>query len=421
MKRQNRRIILIVLLALIVLSGISIVVIRYANKNKAGDDVVELIEKQLDEVNKFCSVETRPEEDNSRTAFALEMFKKVCAASDSNVCFSPLAAEYGLMMIANAADGQTLGEIMTTMKRKPELLEQMNKEAKNYMSFINEEHLDSVSMYNMMWLNNLKEPSYTSKCKRYFDAEISTLDFNSNDAKKTMEASVRKKTKGLLKPEIGDISDAKIILMNLLSFKGKWKFPFYEEFTEKSTFHNADGTEAKVYMMHGIYEDGECSYQHTNKGYSVVSLRFSDRHYEMELYLPDEGKSVDGCIAKFDNAPIVRDENIKVKLYLPRFDVSASADLVSIFRTMGITSAFNEMANFSKLSTPDQYVRKILHSARVSIDESGCMAAACNTTVLLSKLCEMNEVKLRFDRPFFYIIRETDSRTALFMGRVNKL
>ena len=236
-----------------------------------------------------------------------------------------------------------------------------------------------------------------------------------------METSVRKKTDGLLKPEIGDISDAKIILMNLLSFKGKWKFPFYEEFTEKSTFHNADGTEAKVSMMHGIYEDGDCSYQHTDKGYSVVSLRFSDRHYEMELYLPDEGKSVDGCIAKFDNAPIVREENTKVYLDLPRFDVSTSIDLVSVFRTMGITSAFNEMANFSKLSTPDQYVRKILHSARVSVDESGCMAAACNTTVLLSKLCEMNEVKLRFDRPFFYIIRETDSRAALFMGRVNKL
>ncbi|MEX2351054.1 MAG: serpin family protein, partial [Balneolaceae bacterium] len=55
------------------------------------------------------------------------------------------------------------------------------------------------------------------------------------------------------------------------------------------------------------------------------------------------------------------------------------------------------------------------HKTFISVDEEGTEASASTSVVL----AESGSLEVRFDRPFFFVIREVESDTILFMGTMN--
>ena len=75
-------------------------------------------------------------------------------------------------------------------------------------------------------------------------------------------------------------------------------------------------------------------------------------------------------------------------------------------------------ADFTGISVdpePRLYIRHVLHKAFISVDEMGTEAAA-STGVILDIVSVPFVVEI--DRPFIYIIRDGQTGTILFIGRV---
>jgi serpin B len=92
---------------------------------------------------------------------------------------------------------------------------------------------------------------------------------------------------------------------------------------------------------------------------------------------------------------------------------------------MGMTDAFDpSTADFSGMveGTPPEplYIGAVLHKAFVSIDEKGTEAAAATVVEMAAGAAPPEEEPpdVRINRPFLFAIRDTESGTLLFLGRV---
>jgi len=69
--------------------------------------------------------------------------------------------------------------------------------------------------------------------------------------------------------------------------------------------------------------------------------------------------------------------------------------------------------------TKDLFIRDVVHQAFVSVDEAGTEAAAATAVVMALKAAPMEEpIELDIDRPFIFLIRDIETKTILFLGRV---
>ena len=92
---------------------------------------------------------------------------------------------------------------------------------------------------------------------------------------------------------------------------------------------------------------------------------------------------------------------------------------------MGIETAFGDGADFSNMASMDAFISKIIHKTHISLDRKGTKAAA-STAVIMTKNAvvepyESSQKIVCLDRPFAYMIVETDNMTPVFMGTVNSI
>jgi serpin B len=106
---------------------------------------------------------------------------------------------------------------------------------------------------------------------------------------------------------------------------------------------------------------------------------------------------------------------------LPRFRVEYGTVLNGILTTVGMGDAFDsERADFHGIrAARDVYINQVVQKAVVEVNEEGTEAAALTTFVLEMGVGPRRPFILVVDRPFFFAIRDNESRVVLFMGVVN--
>ena len=111
------------------------------------------------------------------------------------------------------------------------------------------------------------------------------------------------------------------------------------------------------------------------------------------------------------------------RLAMPKFSMEKSIDNVEgILQDMGVTEAFLMDADFDKIGE-DLYVSRILHKAKIEVDEEGTKAAAATAVMVNDTAAFIEEEIIDFimDKPFVYVLQDTETGIILFMGRVNNL
>ena len=109
----------------------------------------------------------------------------------------------------------------------------------------------------------------------------------------------------------------------------------------------------------------------------------------------------------------------QVALSMPKFEFESDYSLVNYLSEMGMPIAFSGAADFSGMTgNRDLFIGEILHKAFVSVDEAGTEAAAATAVVMKLTATPEEPVEVKIDSPFVFMIRDIETGSILFIGRV---
>jgi len=210
----------------------------------------------------------------------------------------------------------------------------------------------------------------------------------------------------------------RLVLTNAIYFNAAWAEPFEPDLTEDGPFYLLDGREVSVPMMRQMasfgYAEGE--------GVQAVELPYDGRELSMVILLPDAGE-FDTFESVLDGGRVDRMvKNLahrQVALAMPRFEFESGFSLVDALTALGMPDAFSGAADFSGMTgTRDLSIRDVIHKAFVSVDEAGTEAAAATAVIMGEAAMQEEPVEVTVDRPFIFVIRDIETGTVLFVGRV---
>ena len=369
----------------------------------------------------------------SSNDIAFPLFNKVCAQTEptKNVIVSPLSLTEVLVMLNNGAKGETLNQINALLGTKDIPLEEQNSaisELNNYL--IAADSKTSVAIANSQWIDdNLKiKDEYVNINAKWLNAETRNQDLATEKTMNDINSWCDKNTQGCIKKLLEDplSEDCRLALINALYFKGMWSKKFDKGNTTDEDFTNSNGSKQKVKMMHQT----EVFSAYEGEDMDMVEFAYGDKRFCMDVILPHEGKNLDECLKGFSSKTFSEYVNNSygrdVAVSMPRMELKFMASLIKPLIALGMTDAFiGGVADFSGITDYDKlFVDKLLQATYIKVDEEGTEAAAV-TAAFLNKYAsvgpEPNLLIFNMNRPFAFIIREKDSNTILFMGKVRTL
>jgi serpin B len=142
----------------------------------------------------------------------------------------------------------------------------------------------------------------------------------------------------------------------------------------------------------------------------------------MVIFLPEEDQFEvfeESLDATRVNSILERLEYKQVALVMPQYEFEAEFSLKDTLATMGMPIAFSGAADFSGMTgSRDLFIGDVLHKAFVSVDEAGTEAAAATAVVMELTGIPGDPIQVTINHPFVFLIRDLDTGTILFVGRV---
>ena len=368
--------------------------------------------------------------------FALALYARL-QGEDGNLFFSPYSISTALAMTYAGARGRTAAQMADVLHfpvgTKPAGLNprQLASEFGKLIKGLNakgKEGAYELSVANALWGQKgygfLTE--FLQLVEKHYDSRLNQVDFvgATEKARQTINAWVEKKTndkiKNLIPKGILD-SMTRLVLTNAIYFKGNWARQFEEDRTHEAPFTLTDGQKVDVAMMN---QTANFSYMET-EALQGLELPYVNDELSMIVLLPKELDGL-GALEKsltLDNLSewFGKVQKREVVVSIPKFKLTSQFSLAAVLKAMGMTDAFSGNADFSGMNgRRDLAISAVIHKAYVDVNEEGTEAAAA--TAVTMRLTSMapgpRPPVFRADHPFLFLIRDNQSGSLLFIGRV---
>lgn len=364
--------------------------------------------------------------------FAFDLYQAL-KQTDGNVFYSPYSISEVLAMTYAGARGETeismaeaLHFILSQERLHPAFnsldlqLKQRGEGAKG-----KDEEGFRLNVVNAIWGQKDYEflEQFLDVLAQNYGAGLRIVDFinKTEESRITINNWVSEQTEEKIKDLIpqGAVNGAtRLVLTNAIYFNAAWQYPFAEEATSNGMFHLLDGSEVTVPMM---YQTESFKYAE-GVDYQMVELPYDKQELSMVILLPKEGQFE--AFEESLNAEMVQEiignlEGIRVALTMPKFEYDSSFGLKDALTTLGMGVAFTENADFSGMNGKrDLLIQDVLHKAFVSVDEAGTEAAAASAVIVGVTSMPSQPVEFKIDRPFVFFIRDIQTGSIIFVGRV---
>lgn len=408
-KKQTFLIICIVLLSLIIIG--SIVLRKLYNDNP---------DEPVDPGNNTQIVTTSD----------FQLIKEVNKLEDKNYLISPLSISYAFLMASEGALGDTKTQITNLFG---------DYKVKN-ISIPNR-----IGIANGMFLKDTYKDvinkDFTNTLTTKYNSDIITAPFK---GPVLINNWVNDKTFGMIPNLLETISpDFVLGLANAVAIDVEWRNTFACESTRSDKFTKETGETVDAVMMSESLSD--IAYIENDDVIGIVKDYYSyDKNGEKVFNSDDSAVSLEyiAIMPKGNLKEYINDFNknkldelyeskkystnsLKYHLYLPRYSYNYSFDqLVSVMGNLGVVDAFDPAkANFNGMEDSENlslYINTAVHKTVIELNEAGTKAAAV-TFLSFDKNTSVPDYKIKdvkFNKPFFYIIREKGSDNIWFFGTV---
>ncbi|WP_168564068.1 serpin family protein [Crateriforma spongiae] len=365
---------------------------------------------------------------SEQNRLSIDMLRRLCKADDKNIFCSPMNIHMALSLLEPAAKGPTKEELRSLLYRDKNtdslfrpFIEQMTDQDQTGVE---------ISMGSNLWLRSgldIRAKYESLLADRFAGVEHADFHHEQDESIAAINDWVSDATAGRI-PKLASrdtvTKDTLMFLASAIYFKGSWSESFSKQRTRPRTFHLADGTTKEVPMMQKNIRiqtmDGDT--------YRIGILPYGDkiRRMEMVILLPDSHDGLSSMIDQMDLSTLntqlaKRPKRRRTLVTLPKFELSSSYDLIPHLQQMGIETAFTNAADFSGITKQDRIkLSAVLHKAVIQVDEEGTVAAAVTGVGgIRATSVPAPPPTFNVDRPFAFLIRDNQTGSILFVGRVN--
>lgn len=277
------------------------------------------------------------------------------------------------------------------------------------------------------------EPAYLDVASRLFGAETDTLDFKSqpDQAVAAINGWADKATDGLV-PQVVDPAnlnrEAAAYLANAPFFKGEWRQTFRGG--RNAPFLFGDGNERDFHLMEGKFSVPLAEV----RGWRAVRLAYGSprqtdsARFVMDVMTPSRRVASIPPLGAEAMAQIAAELGaaapLNVLVEMPWFKAEMRHDLIEPLRALGLSLPFDQaladLSGMSVLGSNHLYIEEAFQVAKLQVYEQGTRAAAVTLAVPVpvSVPPPFEGIQFTVDRPFVFAIRDLETDTVLFVGRI---
>ena len=379
-------------------------------KSGAVRDLTEGISK-----NESASKAPDDEFKAAASSFAAELFKDNYSKGKTTLV-SPLSVLTALALVQNGAQGDTLAQLEQALGGLDR--DTLNAYMRAYCDFLTES--EELKIANSVWTDSSAEAkrAFLQKAVDSYSAQLFSAPLSDPKTVESINSWVKKNTDGMI-PKIIEKANryAVMMLVNAIAFDAKWETPYKRSDIEKLEFTSYSGSKKKTDFM--------CSTENVylKDGGTVGFMKpYKNGRFAFAALLPDENTGIDDYVASLSGDKLMKifssaKRGNEVNVKMPKFRAEYSAQLIDTLKKMGVKDAFDsKTADFSSLiENRDAYIATVVHKTFIEVDENGTRAAA-STLVGADTMSLMEPYSVFLNRPFVYMIVDTETNLPLFIG-----
>ncbi len=372
---------------------------------------------------------------SGNNAFALDLYHQLQDLT-GNLFFSPYSISSALAMTYAGAVEDTAAEMSQTLhfREDQDQFHASFNALDQYLAALADRDIPDeegepfqLDIANAIWgqKNFHFEDDFLDTLAQNYGAGLRLLDYieEPEESRLTINDWVSDQTGEKIRdlvPQGAINSDTRLVLSNAIYFKATWLEPFEEVFTDAGLFTGLGGEKIPVAMMHNgsspsfLYFRGD--------DFQTLDLPYVGGDTSMLILVPDRGafEGFERDLTSDVLNQVFEEQHYRpVSLTFPKFEFESEVSLAQVLASMGMPSAFNEDADFSGMTgRKELFISDVFHKAYINVDEDGTEAAAATAVVMSTTSMPADPVTMVVDRPFLFLIREHQTNTILFMGRV---
>ena len=372
--------------------------------------------------------------DAAYRSYCFDLFSQTIRdyGGEGNVMISPASIMMALDMVAAGAKEDSLRQLTDLFAVGQGPLSQQAYAA-SLMDKINNSKDVDFSCANAVWNNSLLlgdmvNTEYVDYIRETFLAEYTVTDFNDKTCDE-INGWIYDHTDKKIKNMIEDLDrDTVMVLVNAITFDGKWEEPYEKDNVKDGDFTAANGKVQKATFLN----DTSYIYFETDKA-TGFTKNYKGGEYAFLAILPKDASVSANEFAKSftskDYEDFISSRTAEYTVYskMPEFKSDFRFLMNDTVKNLGAGDIFEPgKADFSGIAGKpgDMYVSVVLHQTHIEVDANGTRASAA-TVVMMTKGASVdsvsNERYVNCDRPYLYAIVDTKTMCPVFIGTVNEV
>ncbi|NXH63952.1 SERP3 protein, partial [Rhabdornis inornatus] len=370
-----------------------------------------------------------------KTEFAISLYRHVSEAENrTNLVVSPASVAVSLELLQFGAQGNTLMELQDALGYSIH-----GNVLKNIivLHFVINSQLYKVTDSSQGTVVQLGcslfvdagvqlSPDFAKHASRWANSSLlqtNLSDPNTTHAQEWITTDLADGDVRGMTLESAGSSLSQVTLVSTLYFRSMWQKKFSFMDSQMLPFTTPEGLTLKVPTMHHTAEVNYGQFQTAAlEAFSVVELPYLGEKLSMFLVLPSHKRTPLSQIESHLSAKTITLwanslKRTKMDIFLPRFSIQSLFDLKTVLSALGIRDAFDPItANFKGISEQDGlYISEAIHKAEIEVTEDGTKASGATAMVLLKR---SRTPIFKADRPFTFFLRQANTGSVLFIGRV---
>jgi serpin B len=380
------------------------------------------------------------------TAFALNLYSQL-ATTPGNLFFSPYSISTCLAMLYAGASGNTEQQMSQVLGFGTNQQQVASLFSGLQAALATDQQTNAIELdiANALWTQQGFPflTAFLATARNQYQANINQADFvNSSDAARQaindwVAQETHDRIQNILAP--GSLnSQTRLVLANAIYLLGVWTEAFAQTNTSTQPFYLSTNDEVEVPLMHQLSPTGsglKFNYMQNypygigntapTNGFQAIELPYASNKVSMLILLPSQidglGQLEQQLSPAFLSNVLAQMEQQPVEVFLPRFTMASSFDLLTTLAAMGMPDASTPgLADFFGIDgKKDLYLSHLFHKAWGQVNEAGTEAAAAMIGVVGTTSVGGGEPPVfRADHPFLFLIRDTQTGSVLFLGRL---